>query len=151
MGETTPTEHLLNAGRRPQTSQRARNTPSTWVGQKKKQGQKNRHSTCSSGRELWRNKSFHTLGSPLTGGDGGWAGEHFRAMEESTATEVQRAESKVERFLQRGLVPTTTHQPKRLVCSPTGVGGGWKQRLWLWRSDPGRGLGLAAWTQPEGG
>ena len=33
---TTPTEHLLNAGRRPQTSQKARNSPCTWVGQKKK-------------------------------------------------------------------------------------------------------------------
>ena len=33
---TTPTEHLLNAGRRPQTSQKARNSPRTWVGQKKK-------------------------------------------------------------------------------------------------------------------
>ena len=34
---TTPTEHLLNAGRRPQTSQKARNFPQTWVGQRKKQ------------------------------------------------------------------------------------------------------------------
>ena len=34
---TTPTEHLLNAGRRPQTSQEARNSPRTWVGQKKKE------------------------------------------------------------------------------------------------------------------
>ena len=34
---TTPTEHLLNAGRRPQTSQKARNSPSTWVGQKIKE------------------------------------------------------------------------------------------------------------------
>ena len=33
---TTPTEHLLNAGRRPQTSQKARNSPRAWVGQKKK-------------------------------------------------------------------------------------------------------------------
>ena len=33
---TTPTEHLLNAGRIPQTSQKARKSPSTWVGQKKK-------------------------------------------------------------------------------------------------------------------
>ena len=39
---TTPTEHLLNAGRRPQTSQKARKSPRTWVGQKKKQRQKNR-------------------------------------------------------------------------------------------------------------
>ena len=34
---TTPREHLLNAGRRPQTSQKARNSPCTWVGQKKKE------------------------------------------------------------------------------------------------------------------
>ena len=34
---TAPTEHLLNAGRRPQTSQKARNSPRTWVGQKKKE------------------------------------------------------------------------------------------------------------------
>ena len=27
---TTPTEHLLNAGRRPQTSQKARNSPHSW-------------------------------------------------------------------------------------------------------------------------
>ena len=30
------------------------------------------------------------------------------------------AEGKEERFLQRGLVPTSTHQPERLVCSPAG-------------------------------
>ena len=34
---TAPTEHPLNAGRRHQTSQKARNSPSTWVGQKKKE------------------------------------------------------------------------------------------------------------------
>ena len=33
---TTPTGHPLNAGRRPQTSQKARNSPHTWVAQKKK-------------------------------------------------------------------------------------------------------------------
>ena len=51
---TTPTEHLLNAGRRPQTSQKARNSPHTWVGQKKKgkTETKNRDGTCTSGREL---------------------------------------------------------------------------------------------------
>ena len=27
---TTPTEHLLNAGKRPQTSQKTRNSPLTW-------------------------------------------------------------------------------------------------------------------------
>ena len=34
---TAPTEHILNAGRRPQTSQRARNSPHTWVGKKEKE------------------------------------------------------------------------------------------------------------------
>ena len=34
---TAPTGHLLNAGRRPQTSQKARKFPLTWVGQKKKE------------------------------------------------------------------------------------------------------------------
>ena len=33
------------------------------------------------------------------------------------------AEGKAERFLHRGSVPSSTHQPKRPVCSPTGSGG----------------------------
>ena len=37
---TTPTEHLLNAGRRPQTSQKARNSP-TYLGRAKEE-RKNR-------------------------------------------------------------------------------------------------------------
>ena len=32
-------------------------------------------------------------------------------------------EGKAERFLHRGSVPTSTHQPERLVCSPARVGG----------------------------
>ena len=39
---TTPIEHLLNAGRRPQTSKKARISPLTWVGQKKKEKKKKR-------------------------------------------------------------------------------------------------------------
>ena len=42
---TTPTEHLLNAGRRTQTSQKARNSPRTWVGQKKKKNRDKRIGT----------------------------------------------------------------------------------------------------------
>ena len=45
------------------------------------------------------------------------------------------AEGKVERFPHRGSVPTNTHQPERLVCSPAGAGGGWELRLGLRRSD----------------
>ena len=32
------------------------------------------------------------------------------------------AEGKAERFPHRGSVPTSTHQPERLVCSPAGAG-----------------------------
>ena len=46
------------------------------------------------------------------------------------------AEGKVERFPHRGLVLTSTHQTKRLVCSPMGAGGDWELRLRLQRSDP---------------
>ena len=41
------------------------------------------------------------------------------------------AEGKAERFPHRGLVPTSMHQPERLVCSPAGVGRGWQLRLGL--------------------
>ena len=56
---------------------RARNSPRTWVGQKK------RDRTCPSGRELWRRKSSHTLGRPFSGRDKGWWGGSFWATEES--------------------------------------------------------------------
>ena len=52
------------------------------------------------------------------------------------------AEGKVEIFLHRRSVPTSTHQPERLVCSPTGAGGGWELRLGLRRSDPRKWTGV---------
>ena len=51
------------------------------------------------------------------------------------------AEGKVERFPHRGSVPTRTHQPERLVCSPAGTGRGWELRLGL-RSDPKERTGV---------
>ena len=44
------------------------------------------------------------------------------------------AEGRVDRFPHRGSVPTSNHQPERLVCSPAGAGGCWELRLGL-RSD----------------
>ena len=41
------------------------------------------------------------------------------------------AEGKTERFPHRGSVPSSTHQPERLVCSATAAGGGWELRLRL--------------------
>ena len=52
------------------------------------------------------------------------------------------AEGKAERFLNRGSVPTSTHQPERLVCSPARVGEGWELRLGLLRSDPRERTGV---------
>ena len=53
------------------------------------------------------------------------------------------AEDKAERFLHRGLVLTSTHQPERLVCSPTGTCGHWELRLRLRMSDPRVRTGVA--------
>ena len=61
------------------------------------------------------------------------------------------AVDKAERFLHRGSVLTSTHQPERLVFSPTMAGGGWELRLLLWRSDPRKRTGVGCVTQPEGG
>ena len=52
------------------------------------------------------------------------------------------AEGKAERFPHRGLAPTSTQQPERLVCSPTGMGWVWELRLGLWRSDPREWTGV---------
>ena len=52
------------------------------------------------------------------------------------------AQGKAERFPHRGSEPTSTHQPDRLVCSPTRVGGGWELRLRLRRSDPTERTGV---------
>ena len=41
------------------------------------------------------------------------------------------AEGKAEKFPHRGSVPSSSHQPERLVCSPAGVGRGWELRLGL--------------------
>ena len=42
------------------------------------------------------------------------------------------AEGKAERLPHGGSVPSSTHWPERLVCSPAGAGGGWELRLRLW-------------------
>ena len=52
------------------------------------------------------------------------------------------AEGKAERFPHRGSVPTSTHQPERLVCSPARAGRGWELGLGLQRSDPRERTGV---------
>ena len=53
------------------------------------------------------------------------------------------AEGKAERFPHGGSVPTSTHQPERLVCSAAGAGGGWELRLGL-QSDPRERTGVGS-------
>ena len=85
--------------------------------------------------------SFHTLGSPFTGGDGGWLGGSFEATEESTATGVQRAKwrnTRTEDWCQPALI-----SPRGLSAHPpAGMGGGWERRLGLQRSDPRERTGV---------
>ena len=118
---TAPTEHLLNAGRRPQTSQKARNSPHTWVGQKKKkQRQKNRDGTCTSGREQWRRKGFHTLGSPFAGGDCGWrrrGASEPRRRAQPQGCGGQSGETPAQR------IGANQHSPAREACLLTRRGG----------------------------
>ena len=79
-------------------------------------------------------------GSPFTGGDGGWAGGKLGSH--GGEHSHRGAEGTVERFLDRGSLPTSTHQPERLVCSPSGAAGGWELRLGLWSSDPRERTGV---------
>ena len=72
--------------------------------------------------------------SPFAGGDGGLAGG--KLWNHGGERSHRGAESKAERFLNRGSVPTSTHQPEGLVCSPARLGKGWELRLGLQRSDP---------------
>ena len=70
----------------------------------------------------------------------GWAERKLRSHGGESSN--RGAEGKVERFLCKGSVPTSTHQPERLVFSPTGTGWGWELRLRLWRSDPRERTGV---------
>ena len=79
-------------------------------------------------------KQLHLQTQGVAGGQFWSHGEHSN----------RGAEGKAERSLHRGSVPTSTHQPERLVCSPTRAGGGWELRLRLRRSDPKDRMGLAA-------
>ena len=69
------------------------------------------------------------------GGGGGKLRNHGRERSH------RGAEGKAERFLHRGAVLSSTHQPERLVCSPAGAGGGWELRLGL-QSDPRERTGV---------
>ena len=112
---TAPIKHLLNAGGRPQTSQKASNSPCTWVGQKKKEKTetKNRDGTCTRGRELLGRKGFHTLGRPFAGRDCGW--QRGEALEPRRRAQQQGCRGQSgEVSAQR--IGADQHSPAREAC-----------------------------------
>ena len=66
-------------------------------------------------------KSFHTLGRPFTSGDGVWVVGKLQSH--GGERNNRGAEGKAQRFLHRGSVPTSTHQPEKLLCSLAGSDG----------------------------
>ena len=82
----------------------------------------------------------HTLGSPFTGGNGRWVVGKLRSHRGECSN--RGAEGKAERFPHRGWVPSSIHQPDRLVCSPARAGGAWELRLGLQSSYPRERTGV---------
>ena len=125
----TPTEHWQKTSDFPKDKKLSR----TWV------GQKNRDGTCTSGRELWRRKGFHTLGSPFTGGDGGWQGDASEPWRRAQQQECQRAKRK-DSHTEDQCWPALT-RPRGLYAHPPGLvgAGGWGSGFG--GQIPGRGLG----------
>ena len=138
---TTSTEHLLNAGRRPQTSQKARNSPSTWGGQrkKKKQRQKIRMGPAPVGGSREGGK-VSTHQEPLRGrklrvAEGGASEPRRRAQPQGCGG--QSGEIPAQR------IGAKQHSPAREACLLTRRGGrGWELRLGLRRSDPRERTGV---------
>ena len=132
----TPTEHWQKTSDLP----KGKKLPMYLGRAKEKRKNRDKRIGMGPGRELWKRKSFHTLWRPFTGRDGGW--RRGEASSHGGERSNRGAEGKVERFPQRGSVLTSTHQPERFVCSPTGAGGGWELRLRLRSSDPRERTGV---------
>ena len=81
-------------------------------------------------------ENFPNTRKPLHWWRRGWGVAGGKLRTQGGERSNRDAEGKVARFPHRGSVLTSTHQPKRLVCSPARAGGGWELRLGLRRSDP---------------
>ena len=139
---TTTTEHLLNTGRRPQTSQKARNSPTYLgraIGKRKNRDKRIRTGTAPVGGSCEGGKFPHTR-KPLYRQRQGVVGEKLQSHGGECSN--RGAEGKAEIFPHRGSVPTSTHQTERLVCSPTRAGEGWALRLGFRRPDPRERTGV---------
>ena len=73
---------------------------------------------------------------------GGWRGVGGKLQSNGGERSNMGAEGKAKRFPHRESMPTSPHQPERLVCSPIRAGGGWELRLQLQSSDPRERTGV---------
>ena len=87
-----------------------------------------------------KEEKFPHTRKPLHWWGQGWVGGKLRSH--GGKRNNRDAEGKAERYPHRGSLPTSTHQPERLVCTPAGAGGGWELRLGLRRSDPRKRTGV---------
>ena len=81
-----------------------------------------------------KEENFPHTRKPLHCRRGGVAG--WKLQSHGGERSNRGAEGKAERVPHRGSVPTSTHQPERLVCSPTRAGGVSELRIWLRSPDP---------------
>ena len=96
-----------------------------------------------------KEEKFPHTRKPLHWQRWGVAGEKIRSHGGERSN--RGAEGKAERFLHRGSVPSSTHQPEKLICSRTGAGGGQELRLQIHRSDLRERTGVGCMNTPEGG
>ena len=89
-----------------------------------------------------KEEKFPHARSPFTGGDGVWAGGSFGAMEEGTATGMQRAKRRDTRT--EGRCQPDLTSLRGLSAHPLGQVGAGSRGLCFGDQTPGRGLGLAA-------
>ena len=116
---TLLTEHLLNAGRRPQTSERARKSPCNWVGQKKEEKLKREKGTMMGPEPLGGSCERRNVSTPweipsLVGRSVGMEGELWSLGEECSNW---FAEGKMENNLHRRSAPLPcAPHPETPVC-----------------------------------
>ena len=87
-----------------------------------------------------KEKKFPHTRKPLHGRRW-WVGGG-EALEPRRRAQQQGFRGKAEISPNRGSLPTSTHHPERLVCSPDGAGGGKELRLGLRSSDPRERTGV---------
>ena len=74
-----------------------------------------------------KEEKFPHTRKPLHWWRWGVAGRELQSYREEHSN--RGAEGKAERFPHRGSLPTSTHQPERLVCSTAREVGGWELRI----------------------